>query len=321
MSVQGALSGTVVSPFFDGIEIKAVSSKQPIRSIMVIGNSGGRLNAVCTRQPSHRDSPVNCQGLPTLRVGNRQERKRSYFQYVTYDIPRYDTALITRYGKMTAGQLSKAIQEADVRTLNGYAEHKQQGLLSGDIHTRQWDMPENDEPRNRWKYQGDVQQIAIEEHVAIIPLSHLIILARSDEAPPGWRTKALQLTPDATIKAVHNALEKVGQKIDPTSSVNKLTVSRSRHILASIISKHARRRELQYDIIHQERLDEDLENLEVAITHTNDDDNPIPITFDLTLMLLAHHIYEWIKSQYRQLHQGRDTIPRKDKSRADPAAR
>ena len=70
------------------------------------------------------------------------------------------------------------------------------------------------------------------------------------------------------------------------------------------INKHARRRELLYDIIHQERLDEDLENLEVAITHTNDDDNPIPITFDLTLMLLAHHInnmysrtiYEWIKS-------------------------
>ena len=86
--------------------------------------------------------------------------------------------------------------------------------------------------------------------------------------------------------------------------MNKLTVSSSRHILASIISKHARRRELLYDIIHQERLDEDLEHLEMAITHTNDDDNPIPITFDLTLMLLAHHIentcsrttHEWIKS-------------------------
>ena len=85
--------------------------------------------------------------------------------------------------------------------------------------------------------------------------------------------------------------------------MNKLTVSSSRHILASIISKHARRRELLYDIIHQERLDEDLEHLEVAITNTNDD-NPIPITFDLTLMLLAHHIentcsrtiHEWIKS-------------------------
>ena len=86
--------------------------------------------------------------------------------------------------------------------------------------------------------------------------------------------------------------------------MNKLTVSRSLHILASIINKHARRRELLYDIIHQERLDEDLENLEVAITHTNDDDNSIPITFDLTLILLAHHIentysrtiHEWIKS-------------------------
>ena len=72
--------------------------------------------------------------------------------------------------------------------------------------------------------------------------------------------------------------------------MNKLTVSRSRHILASIINKHARRREVLYDIIQQERLDEDLEKLEVAIMHTDDDDNPIPITFDLTLMLLAHHI-------------------------------
>ena len=35
MSVQGALSGTVVSPFFDGIVVKAVSSKRTIRSIMV----------------------------------------------------------------------------------------------------------------------------------------------------------------------------------------------------------------------------------------------------------------------------------------------
>ena len=125
---------------------------------------------------------------------------------------------------------------------------------------------------------------------------------RSDEAPPGWRTKTLPLTPDATIKAVHEALEKVAQKIYPASSMNKLTVSRSRHILASIINKHARRRELLYDIIRQERLlDEDLE---VAITYTDDDDNPIPIAFDLTLMLLAHHIkntysrtiHEWIKS-------------------------
>ena len=99
---------------------------------------------------------------------------------------------------------------------------------------------------------------------------------RSDEAPPGWRTKTLPLTPGATIKAVHEAL---ARKIDPALSMNKLTVSRSRHILASIINKHARRRELLYDIIHQERLDEDLENLEVAITHTNDDNNPIPITF------------------------------------------
>ena len=62
--------------------------------------------------------------------------------------------------------------------------------------------------------------------------------------------------------------------MDPASSMNKLTVSRSRHILASIINKHARRREVLYDIIHQERPDEDLESLEVAITHTDDDNNP-----------------------------------------------
>ena len=128
--------------------------------------------------------------------------------------------------------------------------------------------------------------------------------ARSDEAPPVWRTKTLPLTPDATIKAIHEALEKVAQKIDPTLHVNRLSVSRSRHILASIISKHARRRELLYDIIHQERLNEGLDHLEVSITHTDVNDNLIPITFDLTLILLAHHIentysrtiHEWIQA-------------------------
>ena len=89
--------------------------------------------------------------------------------------------------------------------------------------------------------------------------------------------------------AVHKAIEKA-QKKDPPSYVNKLTVSRLRHILASLISKHARTRELLHNIIHQERLNEDLEHLEVSITHTDGDNNPIPITFDLTLMLLAPHI-------------------------------
>ena len=66
MSVQGALSGIVVSPFFDGFVIKAASSKWPIyRSIVITGNHGGRLNTARTRQPSHRDNPVNCQGLLT----------------------------------------------------------------------------------------------------------------------------------------------------------------------------------------------------------------------------------------------------------------
>ena len=86
-----------------------------------------------------------------------------------------------------AGQLSKAIQEADVRTLNGYADHKQlEGYkdcyLAKSIHgteirltARQTlTMGENDGPRNRWKYQGDVQHIAKEEYVANIPLPHLM---------------------------------------------------------------------------------------------------------------------------------------------------
>ena len=128
--------------------------------------------------------------------------------------------------------------------------------------------------------------------------------ARSNEAPPGWRAKTLPLTPDATIKAIHEALEKVAQKIDPTSHVHRLTVSRSRHILASIISKHARRRELLYDIIHQERINEDLDQLEVSITHTDGYDNPIPITFDLAWIFLVYHIentysrtiQEWIQT-------------------------
>ena len=67
---------------------------------------------------------------------------------------------------------------------------------------------------------------------------------RSDEAPPGWRSKTLPLTPDATIKAVHEALEKVAKKIDPTSPVNKLTVSSSCHILASIINRSKPKRPL-----------------------------------------------------------------------------
>ena len=88
---------------------------------------------------------------------------------------------------MTAGQLSKAIQEADVRTLNGYALHKQlEGsrdcYLAKSTHgtgiclkaTQTLSMGDNDAPRNRWKYQGDVQQIALDDHVANTPLPHLI---------------------------------------------------------------------------------------------------------------------------------------------------
>ena len=128
--------------------------------------------------------------------------------------------------------------------------------------------------------------------------------ARSDEAPPGWRPKTLPLTPDATVKAIHKALEKVAQQIDPIFHVHRLTVSRSGHILASIFSKHSRRRELLHDIIHQGRINEDLDQLEVSITHSDGDDKSIPITFDLAWILLVYHIentyshtiQEWIQA-------------------------
>ena len=74
-----------------------------------------------------------------------------------------------------------------MRTLNGYALHKQlegykdcylaksthdTGMPKKARHTLS--MGENDGPRNRWKYQGDVQQIATDKHLANIPLPHLI---------------------------------------------------------------------------------------------------------------------------------------------------
>ena len=185
MSVQRALSGTVVSTFYDGIVVKAFPSTRPVQNIPVTGNNVDRINIVRTRQPLHRTNQVNRQGLPILHVGDRQERKRSYFQYMTNKILRTDDTPTTRYSRMTAGQLSKAIQEADVRTLNGYALHKQ---LEGSkdcylathgtgicLKARQTlSMGDNDAPRNRWKYQGDVQQIALDDHVANMPLPHLI---------------------------------------------------------------------------------------------------------------------------------------------------
>ena len=121
----------------------------------------------------------------------------------------------------------------------------------------------------------------------IVPITEW---ARSNEAPPGWKTKPIPLTPDATIIAVHEVLERVASKNGPNSHTNKLTVSRSRHILASIIWNYCRRREMLYDTIHQECLNYDLVYSLMAITHADVDDNPIPITFDLTLMLLNHNI-------------------------------
>ena len=37
--------------------------------------------------------------------------------------------------------------------------------------------------------------------------------ARSDKAPPGWKTKTIPLTSDAIIIAAHEALERVAGKI------------------------------------------------------------------------------------------------------------
>ena len=37
--------------------------------------------------------------------------------------------------------------------------------------------------------------------------------ARSNEAPLDWKTKTIPVTPDATIIAVHEALQRVARKI------------------------------------------------------------------------------------------------------------
>ena len=59
--------------------------------------------------------------------------------------------------------------------------------------------------------------------------------ARSDDAPPGWRTKTIPLTPEA--------LERVARMIDPNFYVNELTVLRSAtswHPLSDIMIEEGR---------------------------------------------------------------------------------
>ena len=94
-----------------------------------------------------------------------------------------DATPTARYGKLTSSQLSKAIQESDVTTLNKkqLAVYKDcylakslhgAGICLKARHTLT--MRENDEPKNRLRYQGAFQKIALDEHVAYISLPHLI---------------------------------------------------------------------------------------------------------------------------------------------------
>ena len=77
MGVQGALSGTVVSTFFDGIVVKAFPSTLPIQNIPVTGNNGDRINIGRTRQSVHRTNQVNRQGLPIETDRNGNDRTSS----------------------------------------------------------------------------------------------------------------------------------------------------------------------------------------------------------------------------------------------------
>ena len=86
----------------------------------------------------------------------------------------------------------------------------------------------------------------------------------------------------------------MARKIDPNCHANKLTVLRSRYILESIIRNHDRRRELLYDIMHQERINDDLEYLEMSITRTDVDDNPIPIAFDQQTLKTTGDDTSWV---------------------------
>ena len=82
----------------------------------------------------------------------------------------------------------------------------------------------------------------------------------------------------------------MANNVDTDTNTNKLKVSKSRHTMTSITRGHRRTREFLYDIIHQERLNCDLDYLEIAIMHTDIDDHLIPLTFNLMLMLLDHRI-------------------------------
>ena len=53
------------------------------------------------------------------------------------------------------------------------------------------------------------------------------------------------------------------------------------------------RREILYDIINQERKEFEFElaSLDMAIAHTEKKTHPLPITYDIMLMLLDYHTF------------------------------
>ena len=67
-------------------------------------------------------------------------------------------------------------------------------------------------------------------------------------------------------KCVNETLEGV-TSIDPNTHINKLTASRTRHLIGYIIRDNCRRTELLYDIILQERLNCDLDYLDFFFTY------------------------------------------------------
>ena len=73
-------------------------------------------------------SPNIYKGIPTFRVRHRQDLKRQHFKCEVPDTYQTKTTPTTQYGKLTRQQLTKltkAIQESDVATFNGYATHNQ----------------------------------------------------------------------------------------------------------------------------------------------------------------------------------------------------
>ena len=69
-----------------------------------------------------------------------------------------------RYVKLTRQQLTNTIQKSDVGTLNGFNESIHgTGICLNARHTLT--MEENAGPTYRWRYHGDIQKIATDEHI------------------------------------------------------------------------------------------------------------------------------------------------------------